>query len=100
MVLPIIINSVRTVGPITAAAADLIDTKTAAKILGLRNHHTLEVWRSVKRHPELRYHRVGRTIRYRTADLTAFLDANAVGGGATCCDNGYRGSDRRPGWQK
>jgi hypothetical protein len=60
---------------------DLVDTKTAARILGLRNYHTLEVWRSANRHPELRFHRVGRSIRYRIADLHAFLDASAVGGG-------------------
>ena len=32
----------------------LVDTKTAAKFLGLRNHHTLEVWRSTQRHSALR----------------------------------------------
>lgn len=57
----------------------LIDTKTAAGLLGLTNHHTLEVWRSTKRYSELRYHRIGRAIRYRVADLEAFLAGNCVG---------------------
>ena len=59
---------------------DLVDTKTAAKILSLRNHHTLEVWRSTGRFPTLRYHRVGRAVRYRRADLEEFLNSNSVGG--------------------
>ncbi len=56
----------------------LVDTKSAAKVLGLRNHHTLEVWRSTKRH-QLRFFRVGRAVRYSLSDLTRFLDANAPG---------------------
>ena len=63
----------------TRPVDDLVDTKTAAKILGLWNHHTLEVWRSTKRYPQLCYHRVGRAIRYRVADLDAFLAASLVG---------------------
>ena len=58
---------------------DLVDTKTAAKILSLRNHHTLEVWRSTGHFPSLQYYRVGRAVRYRRTDLEAFLNANLVG---------------------
>jgi hypothetical protein len=58
----------------------LVDTKTAAKVLGLRNHHTLEVWRSSASHSELRFFRIGRAIRYDISDLQAFLAANAIGG--------------------
>ena len=76
--------------------ADLVDTKTAAKILGLRNHHTLEVWRSEKRYPELRYHRVGGAVRYRAADLESFLQAHAVGGDpGHCGDHFGDGGDGR-----
>ena len=57
----------------------LVDTKSAAKLLGLRNHHTLEVWRSTQRH-QLRFFRVGRAVRYRLSDLMSFLQANTVGG--------------------
>ncbi len=59
---------------------DLVDTKTAAKVLGLHNHHTLEVWRSTKRYQELRFIRIGRAIRYSLSDLKRFLHANSVGG--------------------
>lgn len=58
----------------------LVDSKTAAKVLGLRNHHTLEVWRSSAAHRELRFFRIGRAIRYSIPDLQAFLAANAIGG--------------------
>jgi len=58
----------------------LVDTKTAAKVLGLRNHHTLEVWRSTQRCRGLRFFRVGRAIRYSLSDLAHFLHANTVGG--------------------
>ena len=42
----------------------LVDTKIAAKILGLRNYHTLEVWRATNAHPELRFYRIGRAVRF------------------------------------
>ena len=75
-------KTARPANPKAATNDVLVDTKTAARLLGLYNHHTLEVWRSTKRHPGLCYHRVGRAIRYRIADLEAFLTANAVGDGA------------------
>jgi hypothetical protein len=59
----------------------MVDTKTATRVLGLRNHHTLEVWRAAGTHPELRFFKIGRAVRYRIADLEAFLTANAVGKG-------------------
>ena len=70
---------------ISSGGDHLVDTKTAAKVLGLRNHHTLEVWRSTKRYPQLCYHRVGRAIRYRAADLEAFLAASLVGSREAIC---------------
>lgn len=63
--------------PITEVLKDLdalVDTKTAAKILGLTNHRTLAVWRSTGRYPELRFLKIGRTVRYRVRDLLAFLE--------------------------
>jgi len=94
-------KTARPVNPKALTNDDLVDTKTAARILGLRNHHTLEVWRSTKRHPGLRYHRVGRAVRYRIADLQAFLTANAVGlrvesNGASTANVGKGESDVDP----
>jgi hypothetical protein len=62
-----------------AGTPDLIDSKTAARLLGLRNHHTLEVWRSVGRHASLPYYKVGRAVRYRRGDIEAFLRAHLIG---------------------
>jgi len=50
----------------------------AAAYLGVKTQ-TLSVWRCKKRH-SLRYYRVGRLIKYRRADLDAWLNANATGG--------------------
>jgi hypothetical protein len=76
-------NSTKNPHPPAASSFDvgeLVDTKTAAKVLGLHNHHTLEVWRSTKRHQELRFIRIGRAVRYSLSDLKRFLQANSVGG--------------------
>jgi len=54
----------------------LIDPDEAAKILGT-TPGTLSVWRCTKRYP-LRYIRVGRRVRYRLADIEAFIESRAV----------------------
>jgi hypothetical protein len=56
----------------------LLDSKQAAVILGLENYHTLEVWRSVKRYPELEYVRIGRKVKYRLSVLERFIERNTV----------------------
>lgn len=56
----------------------LLNSKQAAVILGLENHHTLEVWRSVKRYPELEYVRIGRKVKYRLSVLERFIERNTV----------------------
>ena len=38
---------------------------------------TLGVWRSVKRYPDLKYIKVGRSVRYRESDLKAFIEGNS-----------------------
>lgn len=58
---------------------DLITSEEAAKILGLKSKHTLEVWRSTNRYPELRYVKIGRAARYRRSDVEKFITKNVVG---------------------
>lgn len=50
----------------------LLTPVEVAERLGLKNAETLAVWRSSKRY-DLSYVRVGRLIRYREADLEAFI---------------------------
>lgn len=59
---------------------ELIDSKEAAKILGLKNHHTLEVWRSTNRYPSLEYVKVGRLVKYTRGILRSFIKENTVCG--------------------
>jgi excisionase family DNA binding protein len=55
---------------------ELLDTESAAEYLGLKGH-TLEVWRSTGRY-DLPFVRLGRRIKYRRADLDAFLERCTV----------------------
>jgi excisionase family DNA binding protein len=57
--------------------ADLVSRKEAAAYLGA-SEHTLAVWASTKRYP-LPYVKIGRLVRYRRADLDAFIARNVVG---------------------
>jgi excisionase family DNA binding protein len=60
--------------------SELFNTQFAAQYLGV-TVSTLEVWRSTKRYP-LPYVKVGRLVKYRRADLDAFLESRTVGAGA------------------
>ena len=51
----------------------LLDRKTAAKYLDLKNHHTLAVWDCTKRY-NLQPIKVGRNVRYRRSSLDKFLE--------------------------
>jgi predicted DNA-binding transcriptional regulator AlpA len=55
---------------------DLLHTRAAALRLGLATT-TLEKWRVSGQGP--RYCKLGRSVRYRSADLTAWLTNNVVG---------------------
>ena len=57
---------------------DLLTTAEAAEYLGT-TVGTMEVWRCVKRYA-LPYVRVGRLVRYRRADLEAWLASRTVSG--------------------
>ena len=52
---------------------ELLDSEAAAKALGLKNKHTLEVWRCQKTYPALRWVKIGRAVRYRREDIQAFI---------------------------
>jgi hypothetical protein len=53
-----------------------LTSELAAK---LRLHRrTLETWRRLNVHPELKWRRVGRHVRYLGADVLKFLDDSAV----------------------
>lgn len=56
----------------------LINEVEAAKYLGLCVA-TLRAWRSTRR-VNLRYHKIGRAVRYRIEDLEAFLQSSAMEG--------------------
>jgi predicted DNA-binding transcriptional regulator AlpA len=65
----------------TNLASPLVDEKQASEILGLAPG-TLSVWRCEKRYP-LPYVKVGRSIRYRLADLERFVESRTVGAATT-----------------
>lgn len=52
----------------------LMDRKTAAKLLGVKEH-TLAVWATTHKY-NLPYVKVGRLVKYRLSDLEAFLEQN------------------------
>lgn len=55
---------------------NLLDTEQAAAHIGV-TPRTLEVWRCVKRHA-IPYIKVGRLVKYRQADLDAWLVSRTV----------------------
>lgn len=63
------------------AVTQLRTRKEAAQFLGVEPN-TLAVWACANRYP-LPYVRVGRLVKYRQADLEAFVDGNVINGG-TC----------------
>ena len=62
-----------------SASSSLLDTRAAAEYLCL-SPRTLEKWRSTGVGPA--YCRIGGGVRYRVADLDAFVAARTVGGAA------------------
>jgi excisionase family DNA binding protein len=55
---------------------DLLSTSEAANYVGTRPH-TLEVWRASGRY-KLPFLKVGRLVKYRRADLDAWLESRVV----------------------
>ena len=66
---------------IITAGADLLDPDAAAALLDV-TPGTLSVWRSTGRYA-LPYVKVGRKVRYRRADLLAWLESRCRQSGAT-----------------
>jgi excisionase family DNA binding protein len=60
---------------------DLLDEKQAAEVLTVEPG-TLSVWRSTGRYT-IPFVKVGRRVRYRRADLLAWLDSRTRANGAT-----------------
>jgi len=58
----------------------LLTRAEAAAYLGCKPQ-TLAMWASTKRY-NLRYVKVGRSVRYRVSDLEAFLNSRTVGAAA------------------
>jgi len=57
---------------------NLLTSEETANWLGLKTPHTLEVWRSTKRYPELEYIKVGRLVRYKREAVERFLQSRTV----------------------
>lgn len=56
---------------------DLLTPEQTSEMLGV-TEHTLAVWRCTKRY-NLRYIKVGRLVRYKRNDISAFIDSRAQG---------------------
>lgn len=63
----------------THSLETLLTPSQVADALGV-NLTTLEAWRSTRRYP-LQFVKVGRLVRYRAADVAAFLEARTHGAG-------------------
>ncbi|MDX9887292.1 helix-turn-helix domain-containing protein [Thauera sp.] len=66
---------------LSVGSVDLLDEKAAAAFLDL-SPGTLSVWRSTGRY-RLPFVKIGRKVRYRRADLHAWLSARVRESGAT-----------------
>ncbi len=71
----------QTLQTIVSAGADLLDDHAAAALLDV-SPGTLSVWRSTGRY-NLPFFKIGRKVRYRRADLLAWLAARYRETGAT-----------------
>lgn len=70
-----------TIQSIIEAGRDLLDEKAAAQFLD-NSPGTLSVWRSTGRY-NLPFIKIGRNVRYRRADLVAWLEKRTRETGAT-----------------
>ncbi len=70
-----------TIQSIIDATRDLLDEKEAAQFLD-NSPGTLSVWRSTGRY-NLPFIKIGRNVRYRRADLVAWLEKRTRETGAT-----------------
>ena len=66
---------------LVAHVTELVDEREAAKILDTKPS-TLSVWRSTGRYA-LPFVKIGRKVRYRRSDLTAWIESRTRESGAT-----------------
>ena len=66
---------------IVKASRDLLNEQEAAQLLDIAPG-TLSVWRSTGRY-NLKFLKVGRSVKYRRSDLLTWLDARVRQSGAT-----------------
>ena len=52
----------------------LLTALEASQYLGIQSQ-TLAVWRCRGRHPHLRFHKIGRLVRYSVADLQKWIES-------------------------
>lgn len=57
---------------------DLLTSEETAAALDLKSKHTLEVWRSTKRYPELEWVKIGRNVRYRRDAVERFIQSCTI----------------------
>jgi len=62
----------------TVTSTPLLNEKQAAELLGT-TPGTLAVWRCTRRYPELRYIKIGRSVRYSVEDLQDFISRRTIG---------------------
>ena len=74
-------NTTHSLSDVIAAGACLLDERAAAAVLDV-TPGTLSVWRSSGRYG-LPFVKIGRNVRYRRADLIAWLDSRTRATGAT-----------------
>lgn len=74
-------NTETTLTAIRQKNSDLVDELEAAEILGVATG-TLSVWRSTGRYC-LPFLKIGRKVRYRRADLNAWIESRTHANGAT-----------------
>ena len=70
-----------TLQSIVQASKELLDDKAAAAVLDV-TPGTLSVWRSTGRY-SIPFIKVGRSVRYRVADLNTWLESRTQANGAT-----------------
>ena len=71
----------RALRAVIQSGADLLDDKAAAAVLDV-SPGTLSVWRSTGRYA-LPFLKIGRKVRYRRADLQAWMESRTRESGAT-----------------
>ena len=69
-------ESATALAPVLKAQSDLLDRDEAATYLGI-SPRTLAVWAATGRY-SLKFVRIGRRVKYRRADLDAFIASRTV----------------------